>query len=120
MAGPRPRPRPRRRLTRGPPLDSKKSLDSLLRGLLPRRISHNNRDRSEIYGLYGVRICARTKEGIELQRLGQPTSLKLTGFSRCAFDRAEAKLVQWAEEDGAEACWRTEGDWTAREKAVGR
>ncbi|MFI1205606.1 hypothetical protein ACH4VR_40330 [Streptomyces sp. NPDC020883] len=97
-------------------LDSSKSLDSLLRGLLPRRVSHNNRKRDEIYGLYGVRICARTDHGIELRRLGQPTSLKLTGLSRRAFARAEAKLLRWAEEDGAEACWRAEGDWTACER----
>ncbi|MFD7899062.1 hypothetical protein [Streptomyces sp. NPDC059743] len=93
-------------------LESPASLDRLLAGLLPCRVSFDHREDDEIYGLYGVRICARTETGIELRRLGQPTSLKLTGLPRRVFDKAEAALAQQVEENGAEACWRTQNAWT--------
>ncbi|MET8682396.1 hypothetical protein ABZW18_33745 [Streptomyces sp. NPDC004647] len=96
-------------------LESNTSLDSLLCGLLPCRMPMRT-GRDEIYGLNGVRICARTERGIELHRLGQPTSLQLTGPSRRAFEKAEAALAQRVEDNGGEACWLAEGTWTDYEK----
>ncbi|WP_055533891.1 hypothetical protein [Streptomyces graminilatus] len=95
-------------------MESNTSLDKLLSGLLPCRMPMKT-GRDQIYGLNGVRICRRTERGIELRRLGQPTSLTLTGPSRRAFESAEATLVQRVEDHGGEACWRTEG-WTAYER----
>lgn len=53
-------------------LESNASLDSLLAGLLPGRVSVGTGD-DEIHGLNGCRITARSERGIELRRLGQPT-----------------------------------------------
>lgn len=94
-------------------VESNESLNGLLSGLLPCRMPVKSGD--EIYGLNGTRICRRTEEGIELRRLGQQTSLKLTGCSPRAFANAEAALAQRVEDYGGQACWRSEG-WTAYEK----
>ncbi|MEU0213924.1 hypothetical protein ABZ281_01995 [Streptomyces sp. NPDC006265] len=96
-------------------LESNASLDSLLSGLLPCR-SPMRHGRDEIYGLNGVRICARTDRGIELRRLGQPTSIRLTGPSRRAFQKAETALAQTIQSNGGEACWQAGDAWTPYEK----
>jgi hypothetical protein len=96
-------------------LESNESLDSLLGGLLPSRAPMRT-GRDEIYGLNGVRICARTDHGIELRRLGQPTSIQLTGPSRRAFQKAEAALAQQIQSNGGEACWLAGDTWTPYEK----
>lgn len=96
-------------------LESNASLDSLLGGLLPCRAPMRT-GRDQIYGLNGVRICARTERGIELRRLGQPTSIQLTGLSRGAFHRAEAAVAQQIQSSGGEACWLAGDTWTAYEK----
>ncbi|NED35830.1 hypothetical protein [Streptomyces sp. SID8499] len=96
-------------------LESNTSLDSLLSGLLPCR-SPMRVGRDEIYGLNGVRICARTDRGIELRRLGQPTRIQLTGPSRRAFQKAEAALAQQIQSNGGEACWLAGDIWTPYEK----
>jgi hypothetical protein len=96
-------------------LESHASLDSLLGGLLPCRAPMRT-GRDQIYGLNGVRICARTERGIELRRLGQPTSIQLTGPSRGAFHRAEAAVAQQIQSNGGEACWLAGDTWTAYEK----
>ncbi|MFG3134558.1 hypothetical protein ACGFZU_43670, partial [Streptomyces tendae] len=95
-------------------VESNESLDGLLSGLLPCRMPVKT-GQDQIYGLHGVRICRYTEQGIELRRLGEPTSLKLTGFSRRAFSNAEAALARRVEEHGGEACWRS-ADWTDYEK----
>ncbi|MCX4850528.1 hypothetical protein [Streptomyces sp. NBC_00893] len=82
-------------------LESNVSLESLLSGLLPVR-SPMCTGRDQIYGLNGVRICARTDRGIELRRLGQSTSIQLTGPSRRAFQKAEAALAQQIRSNGGE------------------
>ncbi|WP_445521376.1 hypothetical protein [Streptomyces sp. NEAU-174] len=96
-------------------LESNASLESLLCGLLPCRMPIKPGP-DEIYGLNGVRICRRTERGIELRRLGQTTSLTLSGPSRRAFEKAEAALARRVEDAGGEACWRAEGTWTDYEK----
>jgi hypothetical protein len=96
-------------------LESNASLDSLLSGLLPCR-SPMRAGRDKIYGLNGVRICARTDRGIELRRLGQPTSIRLTGPSRRAFQKAETNLAQRIHSNGGEACWLAGDAWTPYEK----
>lgn len=96
-------------------LESNASLDSLLGALLPKG-APRHRGRAEIYGLNGVRICERTQNGIELRRLGQPTSIKLTGPSRKAFQKAEAALAEGIQEGGGEACWLAGDTWTASER----
>ncbi|MGW3882807.1 hypothetical protein ACWEC4_22200 [Streptomyces sp. NPDC005055] len=96
-------------------LESNASLDSLLSGLLPCRMPIKS-GRDQIYGLNGVRICARTDQGIELRRLGQPTRLQLTGPSRRAFEKAEAALAQRVEDNSGEASWRTKDRLTDYEK----
>jgi hypothetical protein len=70
-------------------IEGNKRADHLLNGLLPCC------ERSgEVHGLNGMRIRQRTKHGIELNRLGRPASLWLTGPSRRAFERAEEDLAQ--------------------------
>ncbi|MFD6967390.1 hypothetical protein [Streptomyces sp. NPDC059949] len=96
-------------------VESNASLDSLLAGLLPTRVPMRT-GRDEIYGLNGVRICARTERGIELRRLGQPTSIQITGPSRRAFEKAESALAHQIQSSGAEACWLAGDTWTAYEK----
>ncbi|MEU5958260.1 hypothetical protein [Streptomyces sp. NPDC047525] len=96
-------------------LESDDSLDTLLGGLLPCRMPVGT-GREEIYGLNGVRIRARTERGIELHRLGQPTSLQLTGPSRRGFSKAEATLAQRIQNAGGEACWLAAGAWTDHER----
>ncbi|WP_331727028.1 hypothetical protein OG215_41810 (plasmid) [Streptomyces globisporus] len=97
-------------------LESSASLDRILAALLPVRAPVNFGD-DQIYGLHGVRIVARTENGIELQRLGDTVSLKLSGPSRRAFAKAEAAFADQLERNGAEACWRTrENAWNDYEK----
>ncbi|MFF6829246.1 hypothetical protein [Streptomyces longwoodensis] len=96
-------------------LDSNASLDSLLSGLLPCRMPMGD-GRDEIYGINGLRVHARTTHSVELRRLGQPTSLRLTGPSRRAFERAEAALVARVHENGGEACWLAGDTWTGYER----
>lgn len=96
-------------------LESNASLDSLLSGLLPCRAPMRT-GRDEIYGLNGVRIYTRTERGIELRRLGQPTSIWLTGPSRRAFQKAETAVVQQIQRNGGEACWKAGDAWTDYEK----
>lgn len=88
-------------------LDGTESMASLLSGLLPQRVPFRS-ERDQIYGINGLRIVARTRHGIELRRLGQPTSLRLTGCSASAFAAAEATLVQQTQDSGNEACWRSD------------
>ncbi|MFF3275998.1 hypothetical protein ACFYWU_34430 [Streptomyces chrestomyceticus] len=97
-------------------VESARSLDLLLSGLLPCYMPVGPGERGELYGLCGVRICARTERGIELRRLGRPGSLKLTGPSRRCFAQAEARLLERVEDNGGQACWRTEGRWTDQER----
>ncbi|MER5347126.1 hypothetical protein ABT030_43975 [Streptomyces mirabilis] len=96
-------------------LENNDSLDSLLSGLLPGRAPMRT-GRDQIYGLNGVRICARTDRGIELRRLGQPTSIRLTGPSRRAFQKAEEALAQRIQTNGGEASWLAGDTWTPYEK----
>ncbi|MFI5987814.1 hypothetical protein ACIBEA_44055 [Streptomyces sp. NPDC051555] len=96
-------------------VESDASLDSLLAGLLPARMPVGT-GQDEIYGLNGVRIHARTERGIELRRLGQPTSLQVTGPSRRAYQKAEATLAHRIQTNGGEACWQAGGTWTDYEK----
>ncbi|MFF5393172.1 hypothetical protein ACFY5H_33460 [Streptomyces sp. NPDC013012] len=70
----------------------------------------------EIQGLNGVRITARTDRGIKLRRLGQPTSIRLTGLSRRAFQKAETALAERTCEIGGEASWLAGDTWTAHER----
>lgn len=97
-------------------LESNASLDSLLSGLLPCRWPMGTTERDEIHGLNGVRIRARTERGIELSRLGQPTSLQLTGPTRAAFEKAEAALARSVQDNGGEACWLADDTWTDYER----
>ncbi|MFB8000331.1 hypothetical protein ACFC4G_47225 [Streptomyces sp. NPDC056002] len=96
-------------------LESNASLDSLLAGLLPARVSVGTGD-DEIHGLNGCRITARSERGIELRRLGQPTSIQLTGPSRRAFHKAEATLVERIRDHAGEASWLASDTWTAHER----
>ncbi|MDX3206651.1 hypothetical protein [Streptomyces scabiei] len=96
-------------------LESNASLDSLLAGLLPGRVSAGTDD-DEIHGLNGCRITARSERGIELRRLGQPTSIRLTGPSRRAFQKAEAALAERIRDHGGEASWLAGDTWTAHER----
>ncbi|WP_327740427.1 hypothetical protein OG749_45925 (plasmid) [Streptomyces nojiriensis] len=96
-------------------LESNASLDSLLAGLLPGRMPVGT-GRDEIHGLNGVRIWARSERGIELRRLGQRTSIQLTGPSRRAFQKAEATLADRIHSNGGEASWLAGDTWTAHEQ----
>ncbi len=96
-------------------LESNASLDSLLAGLLPGRVRTGNGD-DEIRGLNGCRITARSDRGIELRRLGQPTSIRLTGPSRRAFQEAEAILAERIHDHGGEASWLAGDTWTTHER----
>ncbi|MFE2271434.1 hypothetical protein ACFXB4_19575 [Streptomyces lavendulae] len=96
-------------------LEGNASLDSLLAGLLPARVSVGTGD-DEIHGLNGCRITARSERGIELRRLGQPTSIHLTGPSRRAFHKAEATLAERIRDHGGEASWLAGDTWTAHER----
>jgi hypothetical protein len=62
-------------------------------------------------GVNGLRIRRHTRHGIELHRLGRPTSLCLKGPSRRAFERAEEELAQRVKELGWMTCWRSDS-WT--------
>lgn len=96
-------------------LESNASLDTLLGGLLPRRAPMGTGP-DQIYGLHGLRIRRRTERGVELHRLGQPTSLQLTGPSGRAFLNAEAALAKRVTDNGGEPCWRTEHTLTDYEQ----
>ncbi|MEU5137705.1 hypothetical protein [Streptomyces californicus] len=96
-------------------LESSASLDGLLAALLPGRVPVST-GRDEIHGLNGVRITTRTDRGIELRRLGQPTSVRLTGLSRRAFQKAEAALAERTCDLGGEANWRAGDTWTTDER----
>ncbi|RSS84994.1 hypothetical protein EF919_38315, partial [Streptomyces sp. WAC02707] len=96
-------------------LESNASLDSLLAALLPGRVPAGT-GHDEIQGLNGVRITTRTDRGIELRRLGQPTSIRLTGLSRRAFQKAETALAERICETGGEASWLAGDTWTAHER----
>ncbi|MEU2354378.1 hypothetical protein ABZ599_15670 [Streptomyces misionensis] len=96
-------------------LESNASLDTLLSGLLPCRMPMEG-GRDEIYGLNGLRIHARSGHGMELRRLGQPTSLKLTGPSQRAFQKAEAALAARVQQQGGQACWLAGDTWTDYER----
>uniref|UniRef100_UPI003F494932 hypothetical protein n=1 Tax=Streptomyces chartreusis TaxID=1969 RepID=UPI003F494932 len=92
-------------------LESNRSLDSLLSGLLPCRAPMSTAH-DEIYGLDGVRICARVRHGVELRWRGQPTSIRITGPSQRAFQKAEAALAEQIQSHGGEACWLASDTWT--------
>ncbi|MFD8726078.1 hypothetical protein ACFV2H_51300 [Streptomyces sp. NPDC059629] len=96
-------------------LESSAALDNLLSTLLPCRTPVGS-GQDEIYGLNGVRISARTEHGVELRRLGQPTSIRLTGASRRAVGQAEAALVDRIRHIGGQACWLADDTWTPYEK----
>ncbi|OLO25875.1 hypothetical protein PZ61_0236270 [Streptomyces sp. MNU77] len=96
-------------------LESNASLDGLLAALLPGRVQAGT-GHDEIQGLNGVRITARTDRGIELRRLGQPTSIRLTGVSRRAFQKAETTLAERTHDIGGEASWLTGDTWTVDER----
>ncbi|MFC8949511.1 hypothetical protein [Streptomyces rochei] len=96
-------------------LESDASLDSLLAGLLPGRAQVSTA-RDQIYGINGLRICARTERGIELRRLGQPASIQLTGPSRRAFLNSETALADQIRSNGGEASWLAGDTWTVHER----
>ncbi|MFJ9078176.1 hypothetical protein ACIRO3_23510 [Streptomyces sp. NPDC102278] len=96
-------------------LGSNASLDGLQAGLLPARVSVGTGD-DEIHGLNGCRITARSERGIELRRLGQPTSTHLTGPSRRALHKAEATLAERIRDHGGEAGWLAGDTWTVHER----
>lgn len=96
-------------------LESTRSLDYLLSSLLPCRMP-SLIGRGEIHGLNGVRIHTRADRGIELQRLGQPTSITLAGPSHRAFEKAEADLLKRVAEEGGQPCWRAGQQWTDSER----
>ncbi|MGV9341248.1 hypothetical protein [Streptomyces sp. NPDC003688] len=96
-------------------LESNAALDNLLASLLPTRMPAGT-GHDEIYGLNGVRICARSERGIELARLGQPTSIQITGPSRRAFLKAETAIAERIRSNGGEASWLAGDAWTACER----
>ncbi|MFE7112732.1 hypothetical protein ACFU98_38210 [Streptomyces sp. NPDC057575] len=61
-------------------------------------------------------IAARSERGIELRRLGQPTSIQLTVASRRAFHKAEAALAQRIHANWGEVSWLAGDTWTAHER----
>lgn len=93
-------------------LENTASADTLLKALLPSFEPRHSGN--EIQGLHGVRICGRTAHGVELRRIGQPTSLTLTGPRR-VFERAEAELLRDVQQAGGLACWRSTEAWTDQE-----
>lgn len=96
-------------------LESNRSLDRLLPGLLPGRMPLGTDD-DTIYGVNGLRITARGERGIELRKLGHPTSIQISGPSRRAFQKAEAALAQRIHDQGGEASWLAGDAWTAHER----
>jgi hypothetical protein len=96
-------------------VESNASLDGLLAALLPGRVPAGT-GHDEIQGLNGIRITARTDRGIELRRLGQPTTIRLTGLSRRAFQKAETALADRTRDIGGEASWLAGDTWTAHER----
>ncbi|MGX1676035.1 hypothetical protein [Streptomyces sp. NPDC055400] len=69
----------------------------------------------DVHGITGLRIRQRTETGIELYRLGQTTSLWLTGVPPRVWRHAEQDQLASITERGWQPCWRDRTTWTRAE-----
>ncbi|TLS42631.1 hypothetical protein FE633_29515 [Streptomyces montanus] len=66
----------------------------------------------------GLRITRRDRTAIELQVLGEPARLRLTGLPATVWRSAEARtLSNWIDPDSMQLCWRSSPHtWTPAER----
>ncbi|GGO58809.1 hypothetical protein [Streptomyces lasiicapitis] len=91
-------------------VESEAHAERVLRALLP---SHD--PTSEVFGITGVRIRQYTDRAIELHRLGQHTSLVLTGPAVSVWKRIEHDKLTETLDRGWEPTWRNRAAWTDAE-----
>ncbi|GHA43510.1 hypothetical protein GCM10010329_78000 [Streptomyces spiroverticillatus] len=93
-------------------VESEERAAEILFNLLPSYVSDE-----EVYGVPGLRITRRARTAIELQVLGQPARLRLTGIPARSWRKAiEQMLEQWTNPDDALLCWKSSPRaWTSAE-----
>ncbi len=95
-------------------VESEERAAEILFNLLPSYVSDH-----EVHGVPGLRITRRDRTAIELQVLGEPARLRLTGLPATVWRTAEARaLSQWIDPDSMQLCWRSSPrTWTSAEQA---